>query len=406
MFEELGFDELSNRMLSNVDDKFDKREGSVIYDATAPAALELANFYTALDMVMDEVYAESASYYYLIKRASERGITPNEETCAVCRMEVTPADTPISLGDRFNLGDLNYTVTSVIDAKTGAYRIECETAGTIGNQQLGDLLPLETESELNDMEAAILTEIIVPGEEEEDVEDFRERYFASFNNEAFGGNKADYIEKVNGIAGVGGCKPSRAWNGGYNPAKMIPSENVQTWFEQQSEETLGLEVYTWLSRVFGAAQEKLLTVGGTVTVTVISSEFTTPSPALIQLIQEELDPTDTAGQGDGIAPIGHVVKVVGVNKSSINVSTSIEYSEGFSFSNMQESIEAMIDSYFFELRESWSSNDNLVVRISQIESRLLELEGIVDVKDTMLNGNSENIILDADSIPVRGDVIG
>ena len=57
-------------------DELDKREGSVIYDAIAPAALELANMYVALDVVMDEVFADSASYYYLIKRAAERGIYP------------------------------------------------------------------------------------------------------------------------------------------------------------------------------------------------------------------------------------------------------------------------------------------------------------------------------------------
>ena len=68
MFEENDFDTLMERMLENVSDELDKREGSVIYDAIAPAALELANMYVALDVVMDEVFADTASYYYLIKR--------------------------------------------------------------------------------------------------------------------------------------------------------------------------------------------------------------------------------------------------------------------------------------------------------------------------------------------------
>lgn len=406
MFEELDFERLSDRMLSNVDDKFDKREGSVIYDAVAPAAMELADFYIALDMVMDESFAESASYYYLIKRAAERGIIPREETCAVCRMDVAPAGAPVSAGDRFNLGDLNYTVVSAIDADAGIYQIECETAGTIGNQQLGNLLPVETKNELNSLEAAVLTEIIIPGEEEEDVESFRERYFASFDNEPFGGNKADYIAKVNDIAGVGGCKPYRAWTGGYNPAKMMPGKAVLDWFEQQSRETLGSEVYTWINTVLNAAKEKLLTVGGTVRVCIISSEYMAPSPALIRIVQEELDPDGTAAEGDGIAPIGHVVRVVGVNEVTIDVSAAIEYAAGYSFSNMKEPVESVVDSYFLELRENWASNDKLIVRISQIESRLLELEGIIDVKDTALNGNKENFVLDTDSVPVRGDVLG
>ena len=74
MFEENDFDTLMERMLENVSDELDKREGSVIYDAIAPAALELANMYVALDVVMDEVFADTASYYYRRKRyLSERG---------------------------------------------------------------------------------------------------------------------------------------------------------------------------------------------------------------------------------------------------------------------------------------------------------------------------------------------
>ena len=61
MFEQYDFDTILDRMMSNVSDTLDKREGSVIYDALAPAALEIANYYSALDMVMTEVFADTAS---------------------------------------------------------------------------------------------------------------------------------------------------------------------------------------------------------------------------------------------------------------------------------------------------------------------------------------------------------
>ena len=407
MFEEYDFDTLLDKMLSNVDDRMDKREGSVIYDAVAPAALELANFYVALDMVLDEVFAESASYYYLIKRASERGLLPKEETNAILLMRVIPSETKISVGDRFNLDELNYTVTSIIDGNAGTYQVQCETAGIVGNQQLGVLLPIETENELNDMESATLEEVLIPGEDEEDVETFRERYFASFDNEAFGGNKADYVEKVNNIDGIGGCKPIRAWSGGYNPARMIPNTTVRTWFEQQSEETLGENIYNWLSTIYNASINKLLTVGGTVKITIINSEFRKPSATLVQTVQEEIDPTNTTGEGDGVAPIGHVVNVVGVEEIPINVTLSdVEYETGYSFDTLKDAIETTIDNYFFDLRQAWASNDNLIVRTSQIEAQLLLMTGIVDIQGILLNGQEGNIVLDSDSIPIRGDVIG
>ena len=407
MFEEYDFDTLLDKMLSNVDDRMDKREGSVIYDAVAPAALELANFYVALDMVLDEVFAESASYYYLIKRASERGMLPKEETNAILLMRVVPAETKISVGDRFNRDELNYTVTSIIDGNAGTYQVQCETAGIVGNQQLGDLLPIETENELNNMESATLEEVLIPGEDEEDVETFRERYFASFNNEAFGGNKADYVEKVNNIDGIGGCKPIRAWSGGYNPVRMIPNTTVQAWFEQQSEETLGAEVYGWLSTIYNASINKLLTVGGTVKLIIINSEFRKPSSTLIQTVQNVIDPQDSTGEGDGTAPIGHVVNVVGVEEIPINVTLlAVEYETGYSFDTLKDAIEATIDSYLLDLRQAWASNDNLIVRTSQLEAQLLLMSGIVDIQGILLNDQEGNVILDSDSIPIRGDVIG
>lgn len=407
MFEEYDFDTLMDKMLSNVDDKLDKREGSIIYDAIAPVALELSNFYLNLDMVLDEVFAESASYYYLTKRAAERGLLPKEETNATLMMKVVPTETQISIGDRFNLDELNYTVTSIIDGNAGTYQVQCETAGVIGNQQLGALIPIETENELNNMESATLEEVLIPGEDEEDVETFRERYFASFDNEAFGGNKADYVEKVNNIDGIGGCKPIRAWSGGYNPARMIPTTTVQTWFEQQSEETLGAEVYAWLSTIYNTSINKLLTVGGTVKLIIINSEFRKPSATLIQTVQEEIDPTNTTGEGDGVAPIGHVVNVIGVNEIPINVTLlSVEYETGYSFDTLKDAIETTIDNYFFDLRQAWASSDNLIVRTSQIEAQLLLMSGIVDIQGILLNGQEGNITLDGDSIPIRGDVIG
>ena len=322
-------------------------------------------------------------------------------------MRVVPAETKISVGDRFNLDELNYTVTSIIDGNAGTYQVQCETAGIVGNQQLGVLLPIETENELNDMESATLEEVLIPGEDEEDVETFRERYFASFDNEAFGGNKADYVEKVNNIDGIGGCKPIRAWSGGYNPSKMIPTDEVKTWFESQSKDTLGENIYNWLSTIYNASINKLLTVGGTVKITIINSEFRKPSSTLIQTVQNVIDPQDSTGEGDGTAPIGHVVNVVGVEEIPINVTLlAVEYETGYSFDTLKDAIEATIDSYLLDLRQAWASNDNLIVRTSQLEAQLLLMSGIVDIQGILLNDQEGNVILYSDSIPIRGDVIG
>ena len=44
----------------------------------------------------------------------------------------------------------------------------------------------------------------------------------------------------------------------------------------------------------------------------------------------------------------------------------------------------------------------LVVRISQIETRLLNAPGILDIQKTKLNGQDANLILEEMQIPKRG----
>lgn len=403
MFEEYNFDALEDEMLSQISDDFDKREGSVIYDATAPAALMMANFYIALDMALNEVFADSASYYYLVKRAAERQLYPYEETYAIGKMVVTPVDLAIPEGERFNLDAMNYTVLGVIDGEPGAYRVQCETPGIEGNQQLGTLLPIEY---VEGLETAELTEILVPGEDEEDVESFRERYFSSFRNQAFGGNKEDYIDKVNSIDGVGSCKIIRMWKKGYNPLKFIPTTAINKWIQEQSTTTVGEEVYEWLKTVHDAAINKLLTVGGTVKVIFLTSEYKAPSSTLIQTVQQVLDPTDASGDGVGLAPVGHVVNVVGAKNFTINYSFLIDYKKGYSFETLKPSIENTIDLYHAELCQNWAKSDTTVVRINAVDTLLLSLPGIEDVKHTEINGSPSNLILADEQIPIRGNVSG
>lgn len=45
------------------------------------------------------------------------------------------------------------------------------------------------------------------------------------------------------------------------------------------------------------------------------------------------------------------------------------------------------------------------MRVSQIETRILSVEGILDVGDTTIGGQAQNLALGVDEVPVRGDVI-
>lgn len=387
------YNEILERMLARVSDKFDKREGAVIFDTHSPTAIELELLYVELNTILAEAYGDSASREYLVKRCKERGITPYEATYAVLKGEFTPTNIDVT-GQRFNIGSTNFVVLEKI--ADGEYQVQCETAGIVGNQQLGTMIPIEY---IEGLETAELTEILIPGEDEEDTEDLRTRYFDSFNEKAFGGNARDYLEKTNAIPGVGSTKVTRVWNSDLNPNEMIPSESVKSWYES-IKSTLSGEPAEWLDTVFNAAADKKLTTGGTILLTILNSDFDVASDTLIKTVQQTIDPDEYAGEGYGLAPIGHIVKVKSAEKIEVTVKTNITFDAGYGWSNLQNSIDEAISNYLLELRKSWADNPYLVVRISQIETRLLNIKGIVDIANTKLNGASENLTLGKYEVPM------
>jgi uncharacterized phage protein gp47/JayE len=345
------FDFIMQRMLSKVPDTVDKREGSIIWDALAPAALELQLAYIELDVTLNETFADTASRPSLIKRAKERGLSPDDATYAIAKGEF---NINVPIGSRFSLDAFNYVVTEKIS--DGIFKLQCETAGTDGNSHTGTLVPIDY---IQGLQTAELTEILIPAEDEEGTEVFRQRYFNSFDNQAYGGNIADYKEKVKKIQGVGGVKVYPVWNG-----------------------------------------------GGTVKLVIINSEWETPTPEMIDTVQTIVDPIPNQGEGLGVAPIGHFVTVDGVTAEPIDIELNLTLQGDLEFENLRSIIEDVIDTYFLELSKVWEDAESIIVRTSQIESRLLEIPEIIDVEHTKINGVEENFVLGADSIAVRGEVAG
>lgn len=400
MFEDQTYEAILQRMLDRVSDKFDKRPSSPIYDTHSPTAIELQILYIELETIIQNSYGDTAAREFLILLAKDRGLSPEPATKAVLQGEFTPNDIDVT-GKRFNIGEINYVVTDQI--MPGTYKVQCETEGTIGNQYLGEMIPTEY---IDGLETATLTEVLIPGEDEEDTEVFRQRYYNSFDSQAFGGNKQDYLEKVNAISGVGSTKVTRVWNSDIKPSDMIPSSAVQSWYETfiQSD-GLNEEVKKWLTTVYTAAIMKKLTVGGSVLITIVDSDdYGKASDTLVNTVQNIIDPDPYTGEGEGIAPIGHVVKVQSAETVPLQIGTTITFSEGYNWSNRKDAIEEAIKAYLLELRKEWSTSTQIIVRVSQIDNHILNVKGVIDVSDTKINDQAANLTLGGFQIPVLGGV--
>ncbi len=411
MYENVTYEVIRDRMLARVSNTMDKREGSVIYDTHSPTAIELQLLYTELDQMISDSFGDTASRDFLILLCKDRGISPIPATNAVLQGTFTPASIGKNalLGQRFNLDSLNYTVISVINEAAGTYQVRCETAGITGNQHLGTMIPMEY---IQGLETATLTSVLIPGQDEEDTEVLRQRYFDSFGTFSFGGNRSDYIEKVKyGITGVsvGGVKVKRVWNSDIRPADLIPSADVTTWYESVIS-GLSDEVAAWLTAVYTAALAKKLVTGGTVLITIIDGddygEASTEPGGLVDTVQTALDPTQNAGEGYGTAPIGHVVNVQSATGVPVTVTLqNISFNTGYTWNSQKTTIEDVIKNYLLGLRQTWESNDYLIVRTSQIESRVLAVEGVLDLDGVLINGSDSNLTMTEYQIPTYGGVV-
>lgn len=374
MFEENTYESILEKALRNVPSTVDKREGSIIFDTLSPVALELANIYMNMDSILNSAFAETAARQYLILIAKERGLYPKEATHARLKAEFNFRvfnkaydGEYVQEGDRFNLDKLNYKVISQLKNTTdksiivtdsdgnsisvakgavipGAWQVECETAGLEGNKHLGTLLPMTT---IEGLTKAELTEILILGEDIEDTEAFRLRYFDSINNEAFGGNRADYINWVKEMDGVGQVKVKRAPNGGGTVGVIITDVNGQP-----------------------------------------------ASSTLINTVKEALDPAVTTGQGDRLAPIGHKVTVTTVSTSNIDVYfANVIFEEGVNSDDVVPLVAQVLQNYAAECNANWENTYNIKIYAAQILARCLEIEGVVNIQQVYFDDDRSYIML-------------
>jgi uncharacterized phage protein gp47/JayE len=377
--EKYTYEYLLAQALAQVPDTLDKREGSVIYDAIAPACYELSEMYMQLRQIVQQTYVSTASGQYLDLRVQEQGLSRYAATYAVKKAAFTNASgnpVNIPIGSRFSTiadaDSINYEITAEYldefgDAIPGAYQLTCETLGTSGNAYTGNLLPI---TYISGLATAIMSDIIIPARDEETDEELLIRYLAKANQKSFGGNIAQYDEMMKSIDGVGEVQVYPVWNG-----------------------------------------------GGTVKLSVIDAEYNPVTNDFITALQLEVDPENAVGeQGTGLGrdPIGHKVTIVAPTAVTMNVSATLALKPGYTLISVQTPIEEAIDAYLLEIRQQWGLSDELnnyssAVYLARVTAAMLSVAGILNVTNTKLNGSAADIILTEDVItqelPLLGTVI-
>lgn len=202
------------RMLNKIPDDIDKREGSIIYDALAPAAIEIAQMYVSFKNNMDLVFVDTAVSEYLDRIVNQIGMTRKLASKAIKEAYFYDEneelmDVPIN--SRFTCEEYYWRVLEKIS--TGIFKVEAEKAGSETNNIIGKLIPVDY---IINLGIANLSKLLIPGEDEESDDELRERYIENAKAPAFAGNITDYRTQVKLISGVGDLKVIPVWNGRRN----------------------------------------------------------------------------------------------------------------------------------------------------------------------------------------------
>lgn len=362
------YDYYLEMMLDSVPEDIDTREGSVIYDALAPAATVLAEQALNMADIVRETYISTADGQFLDYRAAEHGTARIKATKAQVRATATDetgaALTTVRVGDQFSsIGaePITYTVQSVEDDHS--FIMASNTAGTSANSYTGQILPITPNDALNYAE---ITAVTVPARDDEDDETLRSRLLQATPWLAYGGNIADYQAMLADIPEVGAAQIYPTWAG-----------------------------------------------GGTVKLVIVGTDYLPASASLISEVKEKIDPVP--GQGVGLAPIDHTVTVVAPAPKTLGVSISVDVDIGYTKNGLKPAITNTIETYFANQRKAWGVVNQTTGRgyamkmvRAQILARVLAVNGVVNAQMPTFVGYSGDVELTFNStvseLPLLGTV--
>lgn len=355
-----------NAALGYVPQDIDIREGSIMFDALAPACYQLADLAMELKNVMLETFVTTATGGYLDLRAEEAGVRRILATQAVAEVKVEDengAPYDLDLGTRFSsIGDdpVYYKITSGTDI-AGMYLMTADEAGSTGNEYIGTILPIDN---LNNFGQAEITEISIPARDDETDDSLRSRVIAEKGIGAFGGNVEDYIRMANEVDGVGAVQVYPTWQG-----------------------------------------------GGTVLLSILNNEFKKPAQTLVDLVQQTIDP-DKTGAGLGLAPIGHKVTVKAPEEKLLSISFYLTTDPGIDSESIMAEITTAVEKYFDSTRRRWAERREggytTWIYRSQITSAILSVSGVANVNSVKIGNQDEDVQMILDNtkqeIPILKEV--
>lgn len=364
------YDYWLDKMLDNVPDDIDQREGSIVFDALAPAAMVMAQQSLTMANIIRQSYIKTAQGEFLDYRAVEHGTARYAATQTEVKAKFLDSDgnaiNNVQIGDQFaSIGEtpIFYTVQKINDDLTG--ELTADDPGTTANSYIGQILPVTSNDSLSWAE---VTEIVAPARDAETDDHLRDRLLKADDWVAYGGNVADYLSMLSKINEVGAGQVYPVWAG-----------------------------------------------PGTVKLVILNNDLMPASAELVKKVKNIIDPEDREALGYGLAPIDHQVTVVAPSILTINVASTVTIDSKQNGDTVKAKIKDAVENYFQLLRQSWNTVDpktgrgySQTVYRSKILSQIMSVEGVINASVPVLNNTDGDIALtfnnQTSELPILGEV--
>lgn len=348
MYEEQTKDSILDRMLTQLPDDLDKRQGSISHDMLSPAAIEASLLYIELSSLLDKGFADTAYGEWLDRRCSDLGVYRKDSAKAHGYAIFSgTSGSVIGVGQRISTDSLTpvyFVTTEAVEIGangTGKARIEAEIGGISGNIGIGDLKI--TVGNITGVSAVTNTETTIDGVDAESDEDLLDRYVDRVTAPIASGNPSHYRQWAREVTGIRNAKVYPVWNG---------------------------------------AQ--------TVKVVLLNTENRTPSPDKV---------AEVAAYIESQRPIGAFPTVVGVVEIPINVTLGAKLASYTDLDAVTEQFKKGLADYLEDL----AFKDPLV-RYTQVQRVTLDIPEIVDYTALQVNGGTANIEIPDDAVAILGTV--
>ncbi|KGK88046.1 baseplate J/gp47 family protein [Clostridium sp. HMP27] len=349
MYEEQSFEVIMQRMLNRIPDDIDKREGSIIWDALAPEALEFARAYCELDSVLNLVFARTTYGEHLDLICESHGVERKKPECSIGFalvegvpnfINTAPVEIKVLVKDKvlkFLVVDEDNKAIDLVLPQSGKLKTKllCTTPGSIGNIPPNTI---ELSEYIPGVEKVYNTEAFSSGVDEEEDYPLLLRLLEKVKNPPSSGNKNDYARWAKEVPGADYVKVIPLWKG-----------------------------------------------PGTVKLIVFGSKGLPVGQEIINNVKDYIDPRD--GLGEGKAPVGAKVTVVTVKIKPVAIElSSLRVRSSYTLDSVKMAIK---DNLIKHLEKILPGE---VVILKSIEAVIMNTDGVLDFNTLRINENNNNLV--------------